>query len=102
MPKRPAKKSTTPKSASTPPASASASRGSDDGSYEGVRGTKTPTGSRPVPVVAHNHPPEATVPGPFHAAPYEQNPQPGRVTQQPTPTRDRLTKAPKSEGGGSY
>jgi len=92
---------------STPPSdhprpSAYAFRGSDDGSYAGVLGTKTPTGSRPVPTIARDHPPEPTVPGGLRAGPYDQNPQPGRVTQHPTPNRDRLTKAPKSEGGGSY
>lgn len=56
--------------------------------------TKSPEGSRPTPQIPHHEPPPPTVPGPMKA--------PIKHTPMPTPNKDRLTGAPKSEGGGSY
>lgn len=57
-------------------------------------GTKTPTGDRPVVTAGADTPPAATVPGATKA--------PVGHTAMPTPNKDRLTGAPKQEGGGSY
>lgn len=57
-------------------------------------GTKTPSGDRPVVTPGADHPPVATVPGGTKAAISH--------TSMPTPNKDRLTGAPKQEGGGSY
>lgn len=65
------------------------------GGYSGSRGTKTPTGNRPVPSVPADHPPTATVPGPVKA--------PIRRTSMPTPNRDATSSNKgRANGGGSY
>jgi hypothetical protein len=63
--------------------------------HGGSTNTKSPTGSRPVPAITNlEDPPHATVPGAMKA--------PIKHTSMPTPNKDRLTGAPKNEGGGSY
>lgn len=64
------------------------------GGYSGSRGTKSPTGSRPVPSVPSNHPAgppamRATKPAVKH-------------TSMPTPNRKATTGAHKKTGGGGY
>lgn len=60
----------------------------------GSLNTKSPTGSRPTPAIPRHHPEAAVTPGATKA--------PIKHTSMPTPNKDRLTGAPKSEGGGSY
>jgi hypothetical protein len=65
------------------------------GGYDGVRGTKAPSGNRPVPTVARNHPPTATTPGKVKKA--------IKHTPMGAPKRDanRALKG-RAGGGGSY
>lgn len=76
-----------------------ANRGSDDGSYKGVLGTKSPTGSRPVPTIARDDPHDIMAANIANAAPVKV---PIEHTPMPAPSMKRLSKAPKSEGGGKY
>jgi len=80
-----------PRSKSTPSGTTDPYGGTDQG---GTSNTKTPTGSRPMPVVPASYPPAATVPGPVK--------RPIKHTPMSTPNKDRTTGAPKSEGGGGY
>jgi hypothetical protein len=80
-----------PKGHSTPSGTTDPYGGTDAG---GGSHTKTPTGPRPMPVIPRHVPPHATVPGAMKA--------PIKHTPMPAPNKDRLTGAPKSEGGGSY
>jgi hypothetical protein len=62
------------------------------GGYDGVRGTKTPSGNRPIPTVAVNHPPTATVPGKVKKA--------IKHTPMPTP-KINANRALKGRAGGA-
>jgi hypothetical protein len=65
--------------------------GSDSGKVKGSRNTKTPTGARPVPQVAHSSLPPTNVPGPVKA--------PIKRKGMPTPKMDAGRNKPRQEGG---